>query len=37
MQAIGRYWQEHSLLRLAYAAESLLERKKPQIYFDLLS
>jgi Asp-tRNA(Asn)/Glu-tRNA(Gln) amidotransferase A subunit family amidase len=37
MQAIGRYWQEHSLLRLAYAAESMIERKKPQIYFDLLS
>jgi Asp-tRNA(Asn)/Glu-tRNA(Gln) amidotransferase A subunit family amidase len=35
-QAIGRYWQEHTLLRLAYAAESLIERRKPQVYFDLL-
>jgi len=35
-QAIGRYWQEHTLLRLAYAAEGLVERRKPQIYFDLL-
>jgi Asp-tRNA(Asn)/Glu-tRNA(Gln) amidotransferase A subunit family amidase len=35
-QAIGRYWQEHTLLRLAYAAETLVERKKPQVYFDLL-
>jgi Asp-tRNA(Asn)/Glu-tRNA(Gln) amidotransferase A subunit family amidase len=35
-QAIGRYWQEHTLLRLAHAAEGLVERRKPQIYFDLL-
>jgi Asp-tRNA(Asn)/Glu-tRNA(Gln) amidotransferase A subunit family amidase len=35
-QAIGRYWQEHNLLRLAYAAEQLIERKKPQVYYDLL-
>jgi len=35
-QAIGRYWQEHNLLRLAYAAEQLVERKKPQVYYDLL-
>jgi Asp-tRNA(Asn)/Glu-tRNA(Gln) amidotransferase A subunit family amidase len=35
-QAIGRYWQEHTLLRLANAAETLVERKKPQIYYDFL-
>jgi Asp-tRNA(Asn)/Glu-tRNA(Gln) amidotransferase A subunit family amidase len=35
-QAIGRYWQEHTLLRLAHAAEKLVERRKPLVYYDLL-
>jgi Asp-tRNA(Asn)/Glu-tRNA(Gln) amidotransferase A subunit family amidase len=35
-QAIGRYWHEHTLLRLANAAETLVDRRKPQIYFNLL-
>lgn len=35
-QAIGRYWQEHTLLRLAYAAETLIERRKPQVYYNML-
>lgn len=37
MQAIGRPWQEPTLLQLALAAERRLERRKPQIWFDLLS
>ncbi len=36
LQALGRHWQEHTLLRLARVVETALERKKPQIYFDLL-
>jgi Asp-tRNA(Asn)/Glu-tRNA(Gln) amidotransferase A subunit family amidase len=36
-QAIGRYWQESTLLRLAQAAETLIVRKKPQVYYDFLS
>ncbi len=35
MQAMGRHWQEATLLRLALAAEQVVERQKPQIYFDL--
>jgi Asp-tRNA(Asn)/Glu-tRNA(Gln) amidotransferase A subunit family amidase len=36
MQAIGRYWEEHVLLRLAYAHEAFYERRKPQMYFSLI-
>jgi len=36
MQAIGKPWEEHTLLRLAHAAETLVERKKPQVFFDLI-
>ena len=36
IQAIGNAWQEHTLLRLAAAAETVVERKEPSIYFDLL-
>ena len=36
IQAIGNAWQEHTLLRLAAAAETVVERKAPSIYFDLL-
>ena len=35
MQAMGRHWQEPTLLRLALAAEQTIERQKPQIFFDL--
>jgi Asp-tRNA(Asn)/Glu-tRNA(Gln) amidotransferase A subunit family amidase len=35
-QAIGRPWSESTLLRMAYAADALFERRKPQVYFDLL-
>ena len=36
MQAIGRAWDEVTLLRLALAAEGLVERKAPQVYFKTL-
>jgi Asp-tRNA(Asn)/Glu-tRNA(Gln) amidotransferase A subunit family amidase len=36
MQAIGRYWDETTLLRLAFNAEQVIERKKPQVFFPLL-
>jgi Asp-tRNA(Asn)/Glu-tRNA(Gln) amidotransferase A subunit family amidase len=36
IQAIGNAWQEHTLLRLAAAAETVVERKAPSKYFDLL-
>jgi Asp-tRNA(Asn)/Glu-tRNA(Gln) amidotransferase A subunit family amidase len=33
MQAIGRAWDEVTLLRLALAAERLVERQAPQVYY----
>jgi len=36
MQAIGRPWEESTLLRMALAAEQVLERKAPQVYYNLL-
>lgn len=36
MQAIGRPWQEPTLLRLALAAEQAVERRAPQMFYDLL-
>ncbi len=36
MQAIGRPWDESTLLRLALAAEQVVERKAPQVYYSLL-
>jgi Asp-tRNA(Asn)/Glu-tRNA(Gln) amidotransferase A subunit family amidase len=36
MQAIGRYWEEHVLLRLAHAHEAFYERRKPQMVFSLI-
>jgi Asp-tRNA(Asn)/Glu-tRNA(Gln) amidotransferase A subunit family amidase len=36
-QAIGRYWQEQTLLRLAHAAETVIERRKPIVYYDVLN
>jgi Asp-tRNA(Asn)/Glu-tRNA(Gln) amidotransferase A subunit family amidase len=35
-QAIGRPWEEHVLLRLANAAEQLVERRAPQMHFKAL-
>ena len=36
VQAIGRPWDEATLLRLALAAERVVERRKPQVHFNLL-
>lgn len=36
MQAIGRAWDEVTLLRLALAAEGLVERKAPRIHYPSL-
>jgi Asp-tRNA(Asn)/Glu-tRNA(Gln) amidotransferase A subunit family amidase len=36
MQAIGRPWQEATLLRLALAAERVVDRKAPQLYYRIL-
>jgi Asp-tRNA(Asn)/Glu-tRNA(Gln) amidotransferase A subunit family amidase len=35
-QAIGRWWEEHLLLRIAHTAEHGVERRKPAIHYDLL-
>jgi len=36
MQAMGRAWQENLLLRLALAAEQVVERQSPQIHYKIL-
>jgi Asp-tRNA(Asn)/Glu-tRNA(Gln) amidotransferase A subunit family amidase len=36
MQAMGRAWEEHQLLRLAVNAEKVLERKEPQVHYKFL-
>jgi Asp-tRNA(Asn)/Glu-tRNA(Gln) amidotransferase A subunit family amidase len=36
IQAIGRAWDEKTLLRLALAAEGLVEKKTPQVLYRLL-
>jgi Asp-tRNA(Asn)/Glu-tRNA(Gln) amidotransferase A subunit family amidase len=36
MQAIGRAWDEATLLRLALAAEQLIEHKAPQVLYQIL-
>ncbi len=36
MQAIGRAWDEVTLLRLALGAENLVERQLPKVHFRLL-
>ena len=36
LQAIGRYWHEHTLLRLAHAAEGAVKRRVPRISYRLL-
>ena len=37
MHAIGNHWQEHLLLRVAYNAEQVVERKTPVNYFPVLN
>lgn len=36
MQAMGRHWEEHLLLRVAFAAEQVVERKRPSLYYQIL-
>ena len=36
MQAMGRYWEENLLLRIAYTAEQVLARQSPQVFFPIL-
>jgi Asp-tRNA(Asn)/Glu-tRNA(Gln) amidotransferase A subunit family amidase len=36
MQAMGRAWQEHTLLRLALAAERIVHGRAPQIHHEIL-
>jgi Asp-tRNA(Asn)/Glu-tRNA(Gln) amidotransferase A subunit family amidase len=37
MQAIGRHWEEHLLLRLAYTAEQDVTRRQPGRFYPILS
>ena len=37
MQAMGRAWEEHLLLRAAYAAEQVVERKRPSLHYPILA
>jgi aspartyl-tRNA(Asn)/glutamyl-tRNA(Gln) amidotransferase subunit A len=36
MQAMGRAWEEHNLLRLAVNAEKVVERKEPKVHYKFL-
>ncbi|MFP4173002.1 MAG: amidase family protein [Candidatus Hydrogenedentota bacterium] len=36
MQAMTSHWREHLLLRISYVAEQTVERRKPEVYYDLL-
>lgn len=36
MQAMGRPWEEHLLLRVAFAAEQVVTRHRPPLFYDLL-
>ena len=36
MQAMGRPWEEDTLLRVAHAVENLMERQLPAGYLDIL-
>lgn len=36
MQAMGRHWQEHVLLRVAAVAERLVTRKRPPVHYPIL-
>lgn len=37
MQAMGRAWEEQTLLRLALASEQIVEKQKPNTYYSLLN
>jgi Asp-tRNA(Asn)/Glu-tRNA(Gln) amidotransferase A subunit family amidase len=36
MQAIGRYWHEHTLLRLALAGEQMIQHRVPKVFYNML-
>jgi Asp-tRNA(Asn)/Glu-tRNA(Gln) amidotransferase A subunit family amidase len=36
MQAMARPWEEHLLLRVAFAAEQLVPRRRPPVFYELL-
>jgi len=36
IQAMGKWWNENLLLRIAQAAEPLIERKKPVLHYSVL-
>jgi Asp-tRNA(Asn)/Glu-tRNA(Gln) amidotransferase A subunit family amidase len=36
MQAMGNYWDECTLLRIAYAAEQVVERRRPPVFYEIL-
>jgi Asp-tRNA(Asn)/Glu-tRNA(Gln) amidotransferase A subunit family amidase len=36
LQVMGKAWDEKTLLRLALAAEQVIERKKPQVHYGIL-
>ena len=36
MQAMGRHWEVHLLLRVAFAAEQVVERKRPLLHYRIL-
>ena len=37
LQAIGRWWDEGRLLRLAQAAEPAVEPRRPAVFYDTLT
>jgi len=37
MQAIGRAWEEHLLLRLAFISENFVEKLQPRVLFSILA
>lgn len=37
MHVMGRHWEENLLLRIAYAAEQVVPRKRPSTFFNMLT
>jgi Asp-tRNA(Asn)/Glu-tRNA(Gln) amidotransferase A subunit family amidase len=36
LQAMSAHWNEHTLLRLAAAAEELMPTRRPHLWYDIL-
>jgi Asp-tRNA(Asn)/Glu-tRNA(Gln) amidotransferase A subunit family amidase len=36
MQAMGRPWEEHLLLRIAFAAEQVVPRRRAPVFYEIL-